>query len=78
MDDLKLYAEGKSEMVRVTEGISGAVGMEFGFQKCAVAHMRNGRTRRGGCVDLGGRVSWAEMTPINIWGWPRCSRLSPR
>ncbi len=46
MDDLKLYAEGKSEldqMVKVTEVISGAVGMEFGFQKCAVAHMRNGR-----------------------------------
>ncbi len=44
------YAEGKSEleqMVSVTEEISGAVGMEFGFEKCAVAHMRNGRTSRG-------------------------------
>ncbi len=64
MDDLKLYVEGKFEleqMVRVAEEISGAVGMEFGLEKCAVAHMRNGRTRRGGGVDLGGQAKIGEL-----------------
>ena len=35
--------------------------MEFGLQKCAVAHMRNGRARRGGGVDLGGQAKIGEL-----------------
>ncbi len=54
MDDVKLYEQSKAELeatMQVTESVSEAVGMSLGVRKCAVAHMRAGRVRRGGDVD---------------------------
>lgn len=50
MDDLKLYAEGRTALARMLEAtfdVSKAMGMEFGLRKCAVAHVKAGRARMG-------------------------------
>ena len=54
---LKVYEESKEELeatMTVVNGTSRAVGMRLGLRKCAVAHMRAGRVRRGGGVAAGG------------------------
>ena len=59
MDDLKVYEECKQDLeatLSMVEGVSEAVGMKLGLKKCAVAHMRAGRVRKGGGADTGGVV----------------------
>ena len=46
MDDLKLFASSGShltELLKVTENFSKAIRMEFGVDKCAVMHVKQGR-----------------------------------
>ncbi len=55
MDDLKVYAEDREnleEVVRLVEEVSGAMGMELGLRKCAVAHMVHGVAVMAGGVPL--------------------------
>ena len=55
MDDLKVYAEDREnleEVVRLVEKVSGAMGMELGLRKCAVAHMVHGVAVMAGGVPL--------------------------
>lgn len=47
MDDLKIYASSESDLhnaLRMVQDFTGDVGMEFGMDKCAVFHVRKGRT----------------------------------
>ncbi len=60
--------------MQVTESVSEAVGMSLGVRKCAVAHMRAGRVRRGGDVDTlqnrrdhGGRLLQVPRHRAGIW-----------
>ena len=49
MDDLKVYARGEGElgkMVKAVEGVSKAVGMAFGLNKCATASMFGGKVKK--------------------------------
>ncbi len=49
MDDLKVYAKGGRElgkMVKAVEGVSKAVGMAFGLNKCATASMIGGKVNK--------------------------------
>ena len=53
MDDLKVYAKGKadlSKVLRLVDRTSKEMGMTIGLRKCAVAHMRNGKSQSG--LDL--------------------------
>ena len=67
MDDLKVYAKGKadlSKVVRLVDRTSEEMGMTMGLRKCAVAHMRNGKSQTG--LDLmlpGDRQAWTVKIP---------------
>ena len=46
MDDLKLFAQSNSQLtglLKVTENFSSSIRMEFGMDKCAVMHVKQGR-----------------------------------
>lgn len=48
MDDLEVYAKGEKalgRMVKAVEGISAAVGMAFGLNKCATSSMSGGKVK---------------------------------
>nr|CAI5831238.1 unnamed protein product [Callosobruchus analis] len=47
MDDLKLYTSGQRDLqhaLRVVQVYSHAIGMEFGTDKCAMVHLKKGRS----------------------------------
>ena len=77
VDDLKVYTDGKSgleEAVKVVENVSGAMGMEFGLRKCAVAHMIRGSEEMRGGIALGSGTELRELEeemPTITWGWSR-------
>ena len=55
MDDLKVFERSKEDLEAAVEGVeelSAAVGMTLGAGKCAVAHLRSGRIRQRGGVEL--------------------------
>ena len=55
VDDLKVYARDRGsleEVVRVVEEVSGAMGMELGLRKCAVAHMTRGKSVMDGGLKM--------------------------
>ena len=57
MDDLKVFEKSQEDLeaaVEGVEGLSAAVGMTLGAGKCAVAHLRAGRLRQRGGVELQG------------------------
>ena len=46
MDDLKLYGSNDNEidcLVKVVKIVSGDIGMQFGFDKCAALKMKRGK-----------------------------------
>jgi hypothetical protein len=55
MDDLKLYAKTEQGMISMTntvQMISNDIGMVFGLDKCAKAHMKKGKLISGGDMTL--------------------------
>ncbi len=64
MDDLKVYAESETRLeavIEVVENVSGAMGMELGIRKCAVAHMIGGKEVMRGGVPLKARREVREL-----------------
>ena len=56
MDDLKLYGSNDNEidsLVKVVNIVSGDIGMQFGFDKCAALKMKRGRQVHCEGIDLG-------------------------
>ena len=55
VDDLNVYARDRgslAEVVSVVEEVSGAMGMELGLRKCAVAHMIRGKKVMDGEIKM--------------------------
>ena len=68
VDDLKVYGENKTELeevVGMVEVVSGAMGMELGLRKCAVAHMMQGTMVMSRCITL---KSDAEISKLEEGG----------
>ena len=56
MDDLKLYVSNDNKidsLVKVVKIVSGDIGMQFGFDKCAVLKMKRGKQIHCEGIDLG-------------------------
>ena len=59
MDDLKLYGSNDNKidsLVKVVKILSGDIGMQFGFDKCAMLKMKRGNQVHCGGIDLGDGV----------------------
>ena len=59
IDDLKLYGSNNNEIdsvVKVVKIVSGVIGMQFGFDKCAVLKMKRGKQVHCEDIDLGDGV----------------------
>ena len=59
IDDLKLYGSNNNEIdsvVKVVKIVSGVIGMQFGFDKCAVLKMKIGKQVHCEDIDLGDGV----------------------
>ena len=75
--DLKVYADGKrglEEVVGMVEEVSGAMGMELGLRKCAVAHMTKGSMEMKGGIALRSDTEIRELegeVPTSTWEWNR-------
>ena len=55
MDDLKLFEESKTALtgtLKAVEGVSEAMGMQFGLRKCSEAHVIRGKVIDGDEVRL--------------------------
>ena len=59
MHDIKLYGSDENEidsLVKVVKFVPGDIGMQFGFDKCAVLKMKRGKQVHGEGIDLGDGV----------------------
>ena len=59
MGNLKLYGSNDNEidtLVKVVKIVSGDIGMQFGFDKCAVLKMKRGKQVHCEGIDLGDGV----------------------
>ena len=59
MDNLKLYGSNDNEfdsLVKVVKIVSGDIGIQFVFDKCAVLKMKRGKQVPCEGIDLGDRV----------------------
>ena len=60
MDDLKLFAQTDSQLIdllRVTENFSNSIRMEFGVDKCAVVHVKQGRMVESEGIQLSDSIN---------------------
>ena len=77
MDDLKLYGSNDNKidsLVKVVKILSGDIGMQFGFDKCAMLKMKRGNQVHCEGIDLGdGVVGIRKIIPP-----PPTRKLSPR
>ena len=59
MHDIKLYGSDENEidsLVKVVKFVPGDIGMQFGFDKCAVLKMKRGKQVHCEGIDLGDGV----------------------
>ena len=75
MDDLKLYGSNDNKidsLVKVVKILSGDIGMQFGFDKCAVLKMKRGNQVHCEGIDLGdGVVGIRKITPPPLENCPQ-------
>ncbi|XP_045535833.1 uncharacterized protein LOC123721337 [Papilio machaon] len=65
MDDLKLFASKKTDLVellKITEKFSSSIGMEFGVEKCAVMYVQRGRVASSDGLQLTESMSFRSLS----------------